>query len=812
MSKHHSFVDTVDQVISDAVHKGIMHLNTEDVALNGNKFQIMGREIVNFGSCSYLGLEFDQRMIAASQKAIENYGTQFSSSRAYISSVHYQELEGLLNKIFGAYCIVAPTTTLGHIGAIPIIINDEDAIILDHQVHNSVQTAVTLVKPRGVHVELMRHNRMDILEDRIKTLRQKHKKIWYMADGIYSMYGDASPVTEVYALMDKYPELHYYVDDAHGMSAYGKHGSGYVLSQQPLHEKAILSVSLNKAFASGGGALIFPNKELARKVRTCAGSLVTSGPMQPATLGAAIAAANIHLSDEIGVMQAQLHENIKYTNLVIKKLGLPLVSESDSPVFFIGVSLPKLGYNIIKRMLDDGYYVNHGIFPGVPIKNTGVRFTITRLHTFQQIENMLERMAHHFPLALEEENFSMQQIYKAFKMPTSEEQQLEIVIHSMVNQIDFHVEHRTSITELNKEEWNNLLGERGTFDWDGLKFLEDTFSNNELPEDNWDFDYLIIRDGNGKAVLATFFTTTLWKEDMLAPASISQQIETKRTTEDPYYLTSKATFLGSMLTEGNHLYLDRNSTSWKYAMQLLFEKLSGLQDKHNSSGIILRDFEAGDNEMDAFLVDNGYFKVYMPDNHHMKIDWNNKEEYLNKLSSNSKKHLKRYVFRHEEKYELNVVTNPTVEEITHWHQLYLNVKDRGLALNTFALPYKVFENMAHHKNWEIITLTLKPEFDNREKRKPVAVIFNYKTRENYNAMVMGIDYNFQDEYKCYKQALYQVTVRAKDLNLKKIHLGFTSSVWKKTIGAKAFLSVAYMQVKDNYNMEVMGTMSAMATA
>ena len=130
MSKHHSFVDTVDQVISDAVNKGIMHLNTEDVKLGGNKIKIRGNEIINFGSCSYLGLEFDPRMIAASQEAIANYGTQFSSSRAYVSSTHYQELEGLFDKIFGAPSIVAPTTTLGHMGAIPILINDEDLSLI----------------------------------------------------------------------------------------------------------------------------------------------------------------------------------------------------------------------------------------------------------------------------------------------------------------------------------------------------------------------------------------------------------------------------------------------------------------------------------------------------------------------------------------------------------------------------------------------------------------------------------------------------------------------------------------------------------
>src|SRR5206468_2324040 len=37
------------------------------------------------GSCSYLGLELDQRLKNAGKDAIDKYGMQFSSSRAYVS-------------------------------------------------------------------------------------------------------------------------------------------------------------------------------------------------------------------------------------------------------------------------------------------------------------------------------------------------------------------------------------------------------------------------------------------------------------------------------------------------------------------------------------------------------------------------------------------------------------------------------------------------------------------------------------------------------------------------------------------------------
>ena len=49
MSKHHSFIDTIDQVITDGVRRGLGHLSTEDTVLKGNTMRLKGRDVVNFG-------------------------------------------------------------------------------------------------------------------------------------------------------------------------------------------------------------------------------------------------------------------------------------------------------------------------------------------------------------------------------------------------------------------------------------------------------------------------------------------------------------------------------------------------------------------------------------------------------------------------------------------------------------------------------------------------------------------------------------------------------------------------------------------
>ena len=73
----------------------------------------------------------------------------------------------------------------------------------------------------------------------------------------------------------------------------------------------IAACSLNKSFAAAGGAIVFPDAEMRRRVRTAGGPMIFSGPIQPPLLGAAIQSAKIHLSDELPVLQAALRERIE---------------------------------------------------------------------------------------------------------------------------------------------------------------------------------------------------------------------------------------------------------------------------------------------------------------------------------------------------------------------------------------------------------------------------------------------------------------------------------------------------------------------
>lgn len=414
---HQNLMDAIDLSISEGVKRGILHLNQEGILTTDNQIRINGSNLVNFTSCSYLGLEHDVRLKNAAIAAVEKYGVQFSESRAYVSIGLYSELEELMSKIFGSPTIIAPTTSLAHLSAIPVILDSRDAVIADQQLHNSVLSGINVFRANWpIHFEVLRHNRIDLLFERIEVLQKTHDRVWYFADGVYSMFGDRCPSDEIFNLLNAYPSFHTYIDDAHSMSIMGKHGKGFILGERDIHDRMIVASSMAKAFATGGGILVLPNKEIARKIRACGAPFNSSGPLQPATLGAAVASAKIHLSEEIYALQAELVSRIKYANSLFKETSLPVISNFDSGIFFIGTSRSELAYIIMEKMMKRGFFLNIGVFPAVSKNHSGIRFTITVLQSYEQIEMMIMILNEVFLETLKEHQYTINQIYSAFKV------------------------------------------------------------------------------------------------------------------------------------------------------------------------------------------------------------------------------------------------------------------------------------------------------------------------------------------------------------------------------------------------------------
>jgi 7-keto-8-aminopelargonate synthetase-like enzyme len=383
----------LDDALQDGISRGVGYLTAEDDQLGGRFVTLRGRRQVNFGSCSYVGLETDLRLKNAACDAVSRFGVQFASSRAYVSCTPYTELERLLATIFGAPIVVAQTTTLAHFAALPILVGPEDAVVCDQLVHHSVQAVVPTLQAAGTFCRFVRHSRIDRLEEIVAALAENHRRVWYIGDGVYSMHGDMAPVAALHEMLARHERFHLYLDDAHGVSWSGPNGRGTVLVDGPPPPRTVVAASLAKSFSAGGAVLVFPDAETARLVRTCGSTLIFSGPLQPALLGAAIASARVHLSSEIYERQRRLMDRITLFNSLARARGLPLGSTAATPIRFIETGETDTTYRLAAELMDEGFFANTAVFPAVTRGRGGLRVALNvHLHA-EDIHGLIDAIA-----------------------------------------------------------------------------------------------------------------------------------------------------------------------------------------------------------------------------------------------------------------------------------------------------------------------------------------------------------------------------------------------------------------------------------
>ncbi len=375
--------------------RGLVHLIAEDARFDGRIVTVGGRGLVNFGSCSYLGLEMDVRLKAAACDAVMRYGTQFSSSRAYVAAPLYRHCEQRLSEITGGYPVVlAQTTSLAHLSALPVLIDDDDAVLYDLHVHSSVHAVLPTLRQRGIVCNSVGHAGLGHLERRARALAARHRRVFYLCDGVYSMHGSILDVDALRGVLDRVPALSAYVDDAHGVGWSGRFGSGTVLGGgKGLHERMIVVLGLSKAFAACGGALVFPNAELAEQVLHCGSTLIFSGPLQPAQLGACAASAQLLLSPELPPLQERLRERIAEFDDYAAREGVDVLSRDVTPIRVVPVGDEDRTMRLAARLIADGHFVNVAVFPAVPAGRGAIRIMLTNHHTLPDVRAVVQAIA-----------------------------------------------------------------------------------------------------------------------------------------------------------------------------------------------------------------------------------------------------------------------------------------------------------------------------------------------------------------------------------------------------------------------------------
>ncbi|MDQ3031912.1 MAG: bifunctional aminotransferase class I/II-fold pyridoxal phosphate-dependent enzyme/GNAT family N-acetyltransferase [Myxococcota bacterium] len=820
----------IETLHADARRRGLFFQTCDDVELSGRRIRLNGRDLLSFGSCGYLGLESHPALIEGSIELTRRYGTQFASSRGYLSAPPYEEFEETLSRIFGAHALTVQTTTLAHQAAFDTFLTEKDAIVLDHQVHYSVQRAATLARAAGARVEIVRHEHLERAEELIARLAREHRTVWFATDGITSMYGDLAPVGLLQRLLAIADNVRLYVDDAHGMSWCGEHGRGSILSRMELHPRMVVATSLAKAFAGGGAALVFADREECERVRMCGGPCVFSGPLQPPLLGAALASARLHVSDELPPLQRELAERVAYTNRRMVEAGLPLLVENETPIMFVRCGLPRVAAEMAERLAKDGLYVNVSMYPAVPMRRAGLRIGITRSHSLEDIDRLIDGLSKHVPAVLAQEGVRLADLDDLFaesvvrdRAPIAEKTFLAAIVeHAPVDVVlprsaagralaatahqrrvreereSLTLTHSETIRAIDRAEWDGALGSVGCVSWDAMDLAERAFDHTQRRiEHRWDFDYLVVRDAAGRAVAMTSLCTALQKDDMLMRAKISEAVERLRE-RDPYFLTSRVTLTGSNLSEGRHLWVDP-SGPWRGALSMLLEKAVEVQETRGADALVLRELPGDDAELDGFLLEEGFVKMPALDTHLVDLD-GSEEEMIARLSPRSRR-LARQVIADGAMYrvEMHDRDRPAAGLAASLHRLYASVASRNRRMNTFELPESLIETLLQSPAWEIGTLRIVPAQGGPADGTPVGFWAAHRHADHYAPLFCGLDPRYIESHRLYKQCLRQVIERARQVGARTVHLGMDAELEKRRWGARACRSAVFVQARAEYN-------------
>ncbi len=383
----------VERIATAGVEAGIVHLEAEDPRLQGDSITVGGRRLLNFATAAYLGLNLDPRLKQGAVAAVERFGTVYSSSRAYHAADLYSRLETRLEAMFGAPVLVPTTTTLGHLGVLPTVVTERDIVLVDAQAHATVHLTTQVLRGMGVPVVTLPHNDVAAVASAVADHASVYERVWYLADGVYSMYGDVAPVDDLVELLEGHPNLWLYLDDAHGLGWSGRHGRGYVLGRTELHDRMIIAGSLAKAVGSGGAVVVMKDADMAAQIGLIGTTFVFSGPLHPAELGAAVAAVDILLSPELEERQTRLRRLVEHTLAEADRLGVPLADRTPTPIWFVPIGGYEAVGRVVAGLMSDGFYVNPAAFPAVPLGRGGLRFATTLYHTEEQLTALLEAVA-----------------------------------------------------------------------------------------------------------------------------------------------------------------------------------------------------------------------------------------------------------------------------------------------------------------------------------------------------------------------------------------------------------------------------------
>lgn len=383
-SRFQSFIDLIKKSKSSGFYPYFQPIDRSW----GPEVESRGKRLIMIGSNDYLGFSHDPRVMEAAVNALHRMGTGPGGSRFLSGNMTlHEELEERLADFVGKKRALLHTTGFQtNLGAIAsLITGGDDPILCDREDHASIFEGCKASRGRVIPFD---HNSAADAAKKLAAAREKRPEacLFMITEGVFSMSGDVGNISELVALKKDFPDMVFYLDDAHGLGVMGR-GRGTAAHFDVLPDVDFIMGTFSKAMASIGGFIASDDTDVLEYLKHQSKTMIFSAGLPAAS--AATVLKCIELIEQEPDRVDRLWETTERVRQGYKDLGL-CVGASQSPVIPICIGDEDKAFQFSYDLYQEGIFALPAIFPAVPRGKAIIRTAYMSTHEEHHIERVME--------------------------------------------------------------------------------------------------------------------------------------------------------------------------------------------------------------------------------------------------------------------------------------------------------------------------------------------------------------------------------------------------------------------------------------
>ncbi|PRY36816.1 8-amino-7-oxononanoate synthase [Umezawaea tangerina] len=355
---------------------------------NSGRTTVGGVRVVNFAAFNYLALSNHPRVREAAKAAVDRYGTSASATPLLCGETPLlEELTTGIADFLGTEAAVVfagghatNVATVGHLFGPP------DVILHDQWIHDSVVRGCVL---SGARRQPFPHNDWGALDQRLRLVRDRHRRALVVVEGVYSQDGDIPDLPRFVEVAKRHDAM-IMVDEAHSVGVLGATGAG--IGEHFGVDRADVDLwmgTLSKALGSLGG-YIAARGPVVEYLRYTTPLHIFSTGISPANAAAALEAIRVIRDEPERV--ARVRELAEFLRTAARARGLDTGVSRESAVVPIVLGDWEVTMAVSNALLAAGVNVMPIGYPAVAQDQCRLRFFANADHGEDDIEYALDRV------------------------------------------------------------------------------------------------------------------------------------------------------------------------------------------------------------------------------------------------------------------------------------------------------------------------------------------------------------------------------------------------------------------------------------